>query len=470
VAPRGREGRYLLSKSFVTINRSSERFVVQADAVHAAPLRPRFSPEKCLQRAASVSIGPFWLADVSPTVDNYSYQLQTLLVWIERQMAAFLRAEAAQRPALLLTGIRQAGKTSLLERTFPNHGYVSLDLPVAAEQAESSGSQFLADHPPPVIIDEVQYAPKLLRYLKVAIDRRRTQVGQYLLTGSQKLALMAGVSESLAGRIGVAELHTLSLGEIERSQRRPLDRRALLDAMVTGGFPELVAQTLDPQRYYASYVATFLERDVRQALQVKSLRDFERFLRLCAVRTGQLLSMNSFAADIGVSPNTIRSWLSVLAASNVVMLLEPYHRNLGKRVIKTPKLYLLDTGLACFLAGLPDARSLGQSGLLGGMFETLVLGQIVRHYANRGERASISFFRDYAGSEVDFVVERGNQVRLVECKWSETPPTHHRAFDELSLLLGEERDVARTIATPERVRRTVSGVEIVGCVDLAWLD
>jgi hypothetical protein len=391
-------------------------------------------------------------------------------VWVDRRIADLLRAEAAQRPALLLTGVRQAGKTSLLERTFPEHSYVSLDLPVAAEQAESSGSQFLADHPPPLIIDEVQYAPKLLRYLKVAIDRRRKQVGQYVLTGSQKLALMAGVSESLAGRVAVAELHTLSLAEIEASQATTIDRAALLGAMVRGGSPEVVARSLDPQRYYASYVATYLERDVRQALQVKSLRDFERFLRLCALRTGQLLSMNSFAADIGVSPNTIRSWLSVLEASNVVMLLEPYHRNLGKRVIKTPKLYLLDTGLACYLAGISDARALGKSSLLGGMFETLVLGQIVRHYANRGERPSLSFFRDYIGNEVDFVVERGEKLRLLECKWSETPPTQHRGFDELSRLVRGKTSLAPAIVTPERAHRTIGGVEIAGCVDLSWLD
>lgn len=391
-------------------------------------------------------------------------------MWIERSIAPLLLEEAGRRPALLLTGMRQAGKTSLLERCFPRHGYVSLDLPAVAEQAESSGAQFLADHPPPVIVDEVQYAPKLMRHLKRAIDGRRGGKGLFILTGSQKLALMAGVSESLAGRISVVELHTLSLAEIEEARGGRLDRAAILRAMVDGGFPEVVAESLDPRRYFASYVATYLERDVRQALQVRSLRDFDRFLRLCALRTGQLVSSNSLAADVGVSPNTIRSWLSVLEASNVVMLLEPHHANLGKRVIKTPKLYFLDTGLACFLAGITDAKALAASALLGAMFETLVLGQIVRHFANRGERPDLSFFRDYTGNEVDFVVSAGARLRLVECKWSETPSTRLRGFAELAKLAGERRIASRSIVTPERVSRKVDGVGIEGCVDLGFLD
>jgi predicted AAA+ superfamily ATPase len=390
-------------------------------------------------------------------------------VWIERSIAPLLRAEAARRPAVLLTGVRQAGKTSLLERTFPEHGYVSLDLPAVAEQAESSGAQFLEDHPPPVIVDEIQYAPKLLRYLKAAIDGRRGVKGLFLLTGSQKLALMAGVSESLAGRIAIVELHTLSLAEIEASRRAPLDRAAILRAMLAGGYPEVVAGSLDPARYFSDYLATYLERDVRQALRVKSLRDFDRFLRLCALRTGQLASSSSIAADVGVSPNTIRSWLSVLEASNVVLLLEPYHRNLGKRVIKTPKLYFLDTGLACFLAGIRDEASLAGSGLLGALFETLVLGQIVRHFANRGGRPDVFFFRDYLGNEVDFVVPAGKRLRLIECKWAETPSTRNRGFAEVERLVGARAVASRTIVTPERGRRTVGGVDIEGCVDLGFL-
>lgn len=173
-----------------------------------------------------------------------------------------------------------------------------------------------------------------------------------------------------------------------------------------GGYPELVAKELPPRRFYADYVATYLERDVRQAVQVRNLRDFDRFLRLCALRTGQQLSMSGQAGDTGVSPNTIRSWLSVLEASNIVMLVEPYYRNLGKRLVKTPKLYFLDTGLACFLCGLDSPETLRGSGLLGPLFETLVFGQIVRLFDNKGEPKGIYFYRDHHGKEVDFVTPR----------------------------------------------------------------
>jgi hypothetical protein len=218
------------------------------------------------------------------------------------------------------------GKTSLLEHAFPDYGYVSLDLPAVAEQADSSGSDFLRRYPPPVIIDEVQYAPGLFRYLKAVIEDHRDSHGQFLLTGSQKFALMAKVTESLAGRVAVIAMFSLSLREIERFTGEPISRDLLCAWMFRGGYPELVAKGLDPRRFYADYVATYLERDVRQALAVRNLRDFDRFLRLCAVRTGQLLSMNSLAADVGVAVNTIKGWLSVLEASGVVMLVEPYYR------------------------------------------------------------------------------------------------------------------------------------------------
>ena len=393
------------------------------------------------------------------------------MTWIAREIVDTLRTLHRQRPALLLTGSRQVGKTSLLERTFADHRYASLDLPAVAEEAETAGEQFLERHPPPLILDEVQYAPKLFRYLKHAIDRDRGSNGRYLLTGSQKLSLMHGASESLAGRVSVVDLYSLSLREIETLRRRPLDRRALLEAMFAGGYPDLVANDLSPARYYADYVATYLERDVRQIVQVRSLRDFDRFLRLCALRTGQLLSMNALAADVGTSPNTIRSWLSVLEASGVILLLEPYFRNLGKRIVKTPKLYFLDTGLASFLAGFDGPRALGGSALIGPMFETLALGQMVRHFANRGLRPNLYFYRDHQGNEVDFVIPIGEKLRLIECKWSETPSPGARGFDALTKALGPGGIIDRTILVPVAPgRRSRDGVAIEGCVQLRFLD
>jgi predicted AAA+ superfamily ATPase len=353
----------------------------------------------------------------------------------------------------------------LLEHAFPSYGYVSLDLPAIAEQAESAGSDFLKRHPRPLIIDKVQYAPGLFRYLKAAIEEQRDTNGQFLLTGSQKFALMERISESLAGRVSIIEMLSLSLVEIERFAGAPISRDTLCEWMFRGGYPELVAKGLDPRRFYADYVATYLERDVRQALAVRSLRDFDRFLRLCALRTGQLLSMNSLASEVGVAVNTIKSWLSVLEASGVVLIVEPYYRNLGKRLVKTPKLYFADTGLACFLAGLDSAETVRKSALLGALFETLALGQLVRHYANRGDPARVYFYRDHQGNEVDFVVPVGEKLLLFECKWAETPDPRPRGFVELDRLMPEGDILSRTILTPDRGRRVVAGVTIRDCVE-----
>ncbi len=391
-------------------------------------------------------------------------------MWIARELRQTLDRIATERPVLLLTGSRQAGKTSLLEQAFAGHNYVSLDLPSVAEEAEQDGAAFLARHPPPLIIDEVQYAPRIFRYLKHAIDQHRERNGQYLLTGSQKFSLMQGVTESLAGRVAIVELHSLALREIERATGEAADGSTFWRWLFQGGYPEVHARGLDASRFYADYVATYLERDVRQVLNVRNLRDFDRFLRLCAIRTGQLLSMSSLSSDTGISPNTVRSWLSVLEASNVVFLLEPYYRNLGKRLVKTPKLYFLDTGLACFLAGFRRPEDLEGSALRGAFFETQVLAQIVRFYANRGEPPNVFFFRDHSGNEVDFVIPVGERLKLVEAKASETPDPNPKGFVALASALGPEGVLSRTIVTPSRGRRhTSSGSTIEDCVDLAVL-
>jgi uncharacterized protein len=347
---------------------------------------------------------------------------------------------------------------------------VSLDLPSVAEEAEESGERFLARHPPPTIIDEVQYAPGLFRYLKHAIDLRRDEPGQFLLTGSQRFSLMQGVTESLAGRVAIVELHSLSLAELERWSGEAADGDRFWAWLFSGGYPELHARGLDPTRFHADYVTTYLERDVRQLVNVRSLRDFDRFLRLCAIRTGQLVSLSSLAADVGISPNTVKSWLAVLEASGVIHLLEPYYRNLGKRLVKTPKLYFLDTGLACFLAGFRTPADLRGSALAGALFETQVLGQILRWYANRGEPPSLYFYRDHHGNEVDFVVPVGERLRLVEAKLAEDPDPLPRGFAELERALPAGGVLGRTIVTPRRGRRsTRAGTHVADCVELEYL-
>lgn len=390
-------------------------------------------------------------------------------MWIEREFVSALRQISAQRPVVLLTGCRQSGKTSLLELAFPQHGYVSLDLPLEAERAESSGEAFLVDHAAPVIIDEIQYAPKLLRHIKHAVDRDRTAVGRYLLTGSQKLALMQGVSESLAGRVAVLELHSLSLREIKNTFGAPRDTDALLELIWKGGYPELHARQLDPKRFYADYVATYLERDVRQAINVRNLRDFDRFVRLCALRSGQLLNMNGLAGDAGVSPNTIRSWLSVLEASNVIYLLPPYFRNVGKRLVKAPKLYFLDTGLACHLAGLRSPDELKTSALVGAFFETLALGQLIRAHANRGLSAPLCYYRDHQGNEVDFLLPVGERAHLLECKWAQDPHIG-RGMRAVEQALGSGNVLSRSVISSHLGAPVVrDGVSLRSAIDFDWL-
>ncbi|MBI4903528.1 MAG: ATP-binding protein [Acidobacteria bacterium] len=386
---------------------------------------------------------------------------------IQRSAVPQTRAAAAERPVVLVTGPRQAGKTTLLRQAFPHLPYISLDLPHLAEQAEESGLEFLRPYHS-LILDEVQYAPKMFRYLKHRVDQDRARNGQFLLTGSQKFGLMAGVSESLAGRVAVLELQTLSLRELEHHTGKRAEGDQLLEWMVQGGYPEIHARGLDPYRFYADYVATYLERDVRQVIEVRNLRDFDRFLRLAASRTGQLVSYQGMAGELGLSPNTLKAWLGVLEASSIIRLVEPYYQNFGKRMTKTPKLYFMDTGLACFLTGLHSPDVLHKSTFLGPMFETLVLGQMVRAGWNQGRPRQIYFYRDYYGTEVDFVIPEGEKLRLYECKWSEMVSRESKGFHALRELAGKENILSATYVTPLRGKRRRGSFTIADCVDLLW--
>ena len=392
-------------------------------------------------------------------------------MWIPRELDAALKRAANTRPAVVLTGCRQAGKASLLVNAFSEHRYVSLDVPMVAEEAEHSGEDFLKRHRPPVIVDEVQYAPTLLRHVKADIDVHREETGRFLITGSQDFSLMKGVTESLAGRSSVLTLYSLSAREYEAWSGRTLDRSALVEWMLKGGYPELHSRGLDAEQFFGDYLATYLERDVRSILGVRSLRAFDRFMRLCAARTGQLVSYSALASDLGVSPNTVKSWLSVLEASTIVLLLEPYFENLGKRVVKTPKLYFLDTGLCSYLLGARTPADLLRSPMLGAVFETHVLGQIVRHFANQGRRPEIYFYRDHHGHEVDFLIPSAGRFALIECKWAESPGTTQRGFSEIETLVGLDRVVSRTIVTPDRgTRRASETVTIADSVSLGFLS
>jgi uncharacterized protein len=338
-------------------------------------------------------------------------------MWIPRDIEPRLLRSARTRPVVVLTGARQTGKTSTLRRLFPKHRFVSLDLPTEAQQAEKEPDSFLRRHLPPVVIDEVQYAPGLFRHLKAAVDARRGRNGQFLLTGSQKFTSMKNVSESLAGRADIAELETLSLAEI----RAALPETALELAIVRGGFPELHANPdIDPVAFYNSYLATYLERDVRSLANVGSLRDFERFLRACALRSANLLNKADLARDVGIAPSTANHWLSVLEASGQVVLLEPWFSNRTKSIVKSPKLYLADTGLLCALLNIRSEEALRQAPAVGAVWETFVFAQLRNRERRAGRVGSLFFWRDRT-REVDFVVDHGGRLELLEAKWTEVP-------------------------------------------------
>jgi predicted AAA+ superfamily ATPase len=271
----------------------------------------------------------------------------------------------------------------------------------------------------------VQYAPGLFRYLKARVDQDRNQSNQYLLTGSQKFTLMEGVRESLAGRVSVVNLHTLSLAELQAFRKKPLSRDDILELCWKGGYPEVHSGSLPPHQI---------------------------FLRLAAFRSGQLVSYASLAADAGVSPNTVKAWLGVLEASGIIHLLQPYFRNFGKRLIKTPKLYFLDTGLLCFLLDLHSAKHLQESTLLGPVFETLVLGQILRARANSLDPATIYFYREQNGLEIDFVIPEGEKLHLIECKHSGEPTAVAKTLREIESRLPEGTVAGRTLITSRPAR------------------
>lgn len=342
--------------------------------------------------------------------------MHIIRVWIERTAETLLQKIAAHFPAVLVTGARQTGKTSLLRHAFPNAAYLTLDLPAAAEAAVSAPDELLDKLPEPLIIDEIQYAPSLMRHLKARIDKQR-RPGRFLLTGSQTFALMQGVSESLAGRCGLLELHTLSHAELVEAGLQTNEKSYVF----MGGYPELHVGA-DHGLWFPSYVATYLERDVRNVLRVVDLQDFNRFIRACALRIAQMLNYSDIARDSGIAPNTARKWLSVLQASSVVTLVEPFFGNRTKRLIKTPKLMFLDTGLAAFLAGFTSAESLFSSGYAGAFWEAHVYGQVRRAFANLGLRTPICYWQTASGHEVDLVIEiESGSLIAIDCKCKEKP-------------------------------------------------
>ena len=344
-------------------------------------------------------------------------------LYIPRDIEPVVRAALRQAPAVAVTGPRQSGKSTLLRHLLPDYAYLTLDDPLTRRQALEDPELLLDGAGGKVVLDEIQYAPSLLSHIKMRIDRNRGAKGRFVLTGSQQFALMKGLSETLAGRIALLELLPFGLREARRAGAPASPRAAFVQMCLRGSFPEVaVDASLDARRWYASYVQTYLERDIRAVYDVGSLREFERFLQVLASRCAQTLHLSALAGDIGVAVNTVKRWVSILEACRMIYLLPPYHRNLGSRTVKAPKTYFLDAGLVCYLTGLHDADHLLAGPMAGQLFENYCVQEALKATWSAGARPRFFHLRTKGGLEVDLVVEgAGGRVRPFEFKLSATP-------------------------------------------------
>lgn len=391
-------------------------------------------------------------------------------------------------PSVIITGPRQSGKTTLLTERFGNtHSFISLENPDIRTRALEDPVGFLESNPPPVILDEIQYTPELLHYIKSAIDNDR-KPGQWLISGSQNFPLMEGVSQSLSGRVAVMSLLPFSIGEsrgygnrqttIDGIIQHIFDGSGLLnrkgkainpvtldDWILRGSYPEIRANPdVDRQIWCSSYIQTYLERDVRTIANIGDLNTFNRFLRLCAGRTGQILNMSEISRDVGISVPTVKKWLSILEASYQIYLLPPHFNNFGKRIIKNPKIYFLDTGLVTFLLGLHSKEPLLKGPMLGPLFETLVVGEWIKAFYHRGERPELYYWRSKTGIEVDLIIDRNGRLYPIEIKSTSTLlPGHKESLMKYMELAGSRSKKGLIVAD---IRE---GFEMKNCQVMPWM-
>lgn len=337
----------------------------------------------------------------------------------------------------MLTGARQTGKSSLLKHELPKADYVTLDYVTVAEEAETNPSAFLARFDSQVVLDEIQYAPSLFRDLKILVDQNRTTFGKWVLTGSQKFVLMKNVSESLAGRIAILHLETCSAKELRDSGH--FDFSQIEDILWKGGYPELWANPdLDPVDYFQNYVQTYLSRDLTDIINVKNLRDFQRFIRLCATRAGSLINYTDISGNVGVSAHTIKSWVSALEIAGLVYLVPPYYANIGKRLIKSPKLYFADPGLLSFLLNLNSLEAWNSNPYKGQLWENFAFTELVKSgLFSPGN--NLFYYRDHNGVEIDFLLETDGQTILVEAKAAERIDERKLNFAKVAPILASSK-------------------------------
>jgi uncharacterized protein len=342
-------------------------------------------------------------------------------VYIKRLLTPFIKRLLKQFPAVLLSGCRQSGKSTLLTKEFPEYTYVTLDDIQARETARTDPKAFLDFYKAPVIIDEIQNAPDLLSYIKIEIDNNRKKKGQYILTGSQQFTLVADIHESLAGRLGMATLTPIAIEELSKKKIS-----TWIDHSLSGLYPELITDIkLEPKLWYSTYIESLLNKDIRDNLKKEHLGTYDRFIKLLAVRCSQELVFQDLAKELGVSNLTVQSWISLLERSQIIFLLQPYYNNLGKRIVKSPKLYFLDTGLVSYLSGNTTPEVIQNGPMAGALFENFVVAEIYKYFCNRGIKPPLFHFRDSQGVEVDLVIEHESTHLLLEIKTTMTPKKNH---------------------------------------------
>ncbi|OJW47225.1 MAG: ATPase [Alphaproteobacteria bacterium 41-28] len=382
-------------------------------------------------------------------------------MYYQRTLETFLLKATQQFPILLVAGPRQVGKTTFLKHLSEGkYTYVTLDDPLLASLAKEDPKLFLERFKPPLFIDEIQYAPELFPYIKMIVDENR-QPGQFWMTGSQQFLLMKGVSESLAGRIGILNLLGLSLWEAQDKARLGtpfLPDQKILEERMAGGnkfslkevyfniwrgsYPAIALNPdIDHTLFYSSYVQTYLQRDVRDLAHVGDQNSFFRFLRATAARTGQLLNITELARDADISPSTAKSWLSILEASHLLYFLHPYFDNINKRMIKSPKLYFLDTGLCCYLTEWSSPETLEAGAMAGSIFETYIVAEVLKSYWHNGKQAPLYYYRDKDKKEINLLVYQDKMLYPVEIKKTGSPnrgaTRHFQLIDKLNIKRGE---------------------------------
>lgn len=374
-------------------------------------------------------------------------------MYIKRKIEKKIKKLAKEYPVVALTGPRQSGKTTLVKKIFPKKQYVSLENLDTRNFAKNDPRGFLQTYNNGVIIDEIQNVPELFSYIQEIVDTNKKD-GEFILTGSQNFLLMESISQSLAGRVAITTLLPLSLDEI-KNQTKSIELNNLL---LTGQYPIIYnKKNIDVNEWYQNYIKTYIEKDVRFLLNIIDLNLFQRFVKLCAGRVGQILNLSSIANDCGISHNTAQAWISILEASYIVFLLYPYHKNFNKRIIKMPKLYFYDTGLALSLINLKNAEQLDIGPFKGGMFESFVISEILKKEYNKGNTPNIYFWRDKTGNEIDCLYEMDDKIRAIEIKSSKT--IHGDFFKnlkyfqkisnddmKLTLIYGGDQDEKRTYA------------------------